>query len=271
VHAELPSSLREPSGDPRHYSTWLASRPPEAEHGAIDMLIRLAREYRVRVHVVHLASAGALPALARARAEGLAITVETCPHYLTFAAEEIGHGATAFKCAPPIRAADHREALWAALASGDIDLIATDHSPAPPSLKCLADGNFVDAWGGIASLQLGLGATWTEAAARGLPMDAVVRWLSTAPASLAGLSHAKGSIAPGCDADLVIWDPDVEVTVDAAALYHRHPVSPYHDRRLRGRVQTTLLRGAVIYDAGECRGDARGQLLDAVGRASRAS
>jgi allantoinase len=258
VHAELPSRLREPHGDPRRYVTWLASRPPDSELGAIELLVRLAREYGARIHVVHLASADAVPALSAARADGLRVTVETCPHYLTFAAEEIPDGATAFKCAPPVREADHRVRLWNALADGAIDVIATDHSPAPAALKHVGDGDFVRAWGGISSLQIGLAVVWTGAAARGLPYERLVQWMSVAPARLAGLDRSKGQIAIGHDADLVIWDPDAEVTVDAAALFHRHPISPYDGRRLRGRVRTTILRGAVIFDDGECVGPARG-------------
>jgi allantoinase len=261
VHAEWPALLREPSGSPQRYATWLHSRPPAAEHAAIDWLLRQAREHSVRVHIVHLASADALPALVQARADEVAVTVETCPHYLTFAAEEIPDRATAFKCAPPIRERDHRERLWSGLASGAIDLIASDHSPAPPALKHLEDGDFIRAWGGIASLQLGLGAVWTGAAARKLPLQSVARWLCAAPAQLAGIQHRKGSLSVGRDADLVIWDPDREATIDAATLYHRHAVTPYDGLRLRGRVRTTLLRGAVIFDDGECRGAASGVLL----------
>jgi allantoinase len=263
AHAELPSLLVDPVGDPRLYATWLASRPPAAEQGAIDLLIRLAREDGVRLHIVHLASADALPSLSEARAAGVPVTVETCPHYLTFAAEEIRDGATAFKCAPPIRARDHRERLWKALAVGDIDLVATDHSPAPPSLKHLDTGDFVRAWGGIASLQLGLAVLWTGARARGHSIDRLADWLARAPSELAGIERQKGAIAVGHDADLVIWDPDAATTVDAAALYHRHPITPYDGARLAGRVHTTVLRGEVVYADGACRGEAGGRLLSA--------
>jgi allantoinase len=250
VHAELPARLQALEGDSRVYRTWLASRPPEAEQAAIVLLIRLAREYRARIHVVHLASADALSAIAEARAEGLGITVETCPHYLTFAAEDIADGATAFKCAPPIREAGHRERLWNALRDRALDLVASDHSPAPASLKHLEDGDFVKAWGGVASLQLGLAAVWTGASARGIPFETVVHAMAGAPARLAALGARKGAIAVGRDADLVIWDPDTEVTIDAAALCHRHPVTPYHGMRLLGRVVTTYLRGEVVFDRG---------------------
>jgi len=245
----------------------------------------LAREYAARVHIVHLATAEALPLLRAARAEGVAVTVETCPHYLTFAAEDIADGDTRFKCAPPIRDRVERNRLWDALLDRDIDLIATDHSPAPPSMRHVDDGDFVAAWGGIASLQLGLSAVWTGlrgqspvgvgtgtvpspvrgqsplATERGVSPYPLARWLAEAPARLAGLYPRKGTIAPGADADLIVWDPEAETVVDGAALYHRHAVTPYHGRRLRGRVRTTILRGVVVFDDGACRGPASGQLL----------
>jgi len=253
VHAELPSALLEidPAADPRHYRTWLASRPPASEQAAIELLIRLAREYSARLHVVHLASGDALEALRTAREAGVDISVETCPHYLTFDAEGIPAGATAFKCAPPIREARHRDALWAALARGEIDLVATDHSPAPAAIKSVDTGNFLAAWGGIASLQLGLSVVWTGAGARGLSLEQVVTWLAAAPAKLAGLSDRKGAIAPGRDADFVWFDPDATAVVDPAALQHRHPVTPYAGVTLNGRVHRTILRGEVIFDRGD--------------------
>jgi allantoinase len=256
AHAELPALLRDPLAsthgvpvDPRRYTTWLESRPDASEQAAIEMLVRFSGEYGARVHVVHLASALALPAIRTARAAGVSLTVETCPHYLTFSAEDIGDGATAFKCAPPIRSRANRERLWEALAAGEIDLVATDHSPAPPALKHLDDGDFVSAWGGVASLQLGLSVVWTGAAERGIPLERLAGWMATKPAELAGLG-AKGAIAVGRDADLVVWDPDAEWTIDASTLHHRHPVTPYDGRRVRGRVLTTLLRGAIVFDRG---------------------
>lgn len=268
AHAELPSLLRDPlaredgaAPDPRQYATWLRSRPSASERAAIDLLVDLAREFGARVHIVHLATADALPTLSAARRSGVVITVETCPHYLTFAAEQILDGATAYKCAPPIREEVHREGLWTGLAAGEIDLIATDHSPAPPSLKCQDSGDFVRAWGGIASLQVGLAVVWTGMASRHLPIDHLPHWLAAAPARLAGLEQVKGSIAAGCDADLVIWDPEADTTVDTPALYHRHPLTPYDGARLRGKVKTTILRGEVVFDDGECRGRPTGKLL----------
>ncbi len=270
VHAELPALLRDPlaqdegsSLDPRQYATWLRSRPSASERAAIDLLVTLAREFGAHVHIVHLAAADALPLLSTARREGTAVSVETCPHYLTFAAEQIPDGATAFKCAPPIREQDHREGLWNGLAAGEIDFIATDHSPAPPSLKCLAEGDFVRAWGGIASLQISLAIVWTGMASRHLPIHHIGQWLAAAPARLAGLDRIKGAIAVGCDADLVIWDPDADTTVAATALYHRHPVTPYDGARLRGRVKTTILRGEVVFDHGKCHGAPAGRLIAA--------
>jgi allantoinase len=247
VHAEWPAALCTVplAADPRAYATWLHSRPPAAEVSAIEQLVALAREFDVRLHVVHLATEEALPALRAAREGGVRVTAETCPHYLTFAAEDIPDGATLFKCAPPIRGRATREALWRALDAGDIDLIATDHSPCPPSMK--ADGDFLRAWGGIASLELALPAVWTGASERGLPVERIAEWMSAAPARLAGIDGRKGSIEPGKDADLVVWDPDAEFVVDETALAQRHKRTPYAGRRLRGRVIATCARGRVVY------------------------
>ncbi len=265
AHAEWPVLLQDPLADPtanpREYQTWLRSRPAASERAAIEALIRLAAEFGARVHIVHLATPEALPATEAARRSGVALTVETCPHYLTFAAEDIPDGATAYKCAPPIRERRLREGLWAGLVAGEIDFVATDHSPAPPALKRLNDGDFVRAWGGIASLQIALSAVWTGMQSRNVPVHRLTRWLAANPAALAGLTGKKGSIAVGCDADLVFWDPDAESTVDAAALYHRHPVTPYHGARLRGRVQTTLVRGRVIVQDGQVCERGMGRLL----------
>jgi allantoinase len=247
VHAEWPPSLRHvpASASRRSYATWEDSRPPAAEVDAIRLLISLCREFGARIHIVHLATDAALPFLREARAAGLPITVETCPHYLTFAAEEIDDGATAFKCAPPIRGRSTREALWRGLRNGDIDMIASDHSPCPPDMK--GDGDFIAAWGGIASLELSLPAVWTGARTRGVPIERLVEWMCAAPARLANLSGRKGAIAAGGDADLVVWDPETVFTVDAAALHQRHKVTPYAGRRLSGTVRATWARGRVVY------------------------
>ncbi len=250
AHAEAPGPLAraagDAGGDPRSYRRYLASRPRQAEHEAIDLLLRLAAEYRCRVHVVHLASADAVPLLRAARRNGLPVTVETCPHYLTFVAEDVPEGATLYKCAPPIRERENRERLWDALRDSEIDMIASDHSPCPPALKLLDAGDFGRAWGGVSSLQLTLPAVWTEARKRHVPPDALACWLCERPARLAGVSHRKGRIAPGYDADLVVWDPEAEWTVDAARLHHRHAVTPYAGRTLRGAVRHVFLRGEPV-------------------------
>jgi len=256
AHAELPGPIDaatralDPAADPRSYRVYLSTRPPQAEYDAIALLIRLANEFRTPVHIVHLAAASALPLLREARRAGAPVTVETCPHYLTFTAEEVPDGATAFKCAPPIRTRSNRDELWDALDDG-IDLVASDHSPAPPQVKCLDAGDFLSAWGGVASLQLGLAATWTGARARGFDVADVARWMSERPAALAGLEQRKGRIAPGHDADFVVWDPDATFTVSGAALQHRHPVTPYDGRTLGGVVHATIVRGRVVFQDGE--------------------
>ena len=243
AHAELPAFLEEPTGDPRQYKSYLASRPDESEVGAIRLLIDCAGETGCRVHIVHLASAQALPLLRAARAEGLPITVETCPHYLHFASEDIADGRTLMKCAPPIRSRENREALWEALRTGDIDLVATDHSPCPPEMKRMAEGDFFRAWGGIASLPVALPVMWTEARRRGFGLADIARWMSRRPAELAGLAAVKGRIAVGCDADFVVFDPEAAFVVAPERLHYRHPVSVYMGEQLYGVVQQTFVRG----------------------------
>ncbi|HYA94996.1 MAG TPA: allantoinase AllB [Terriglobales bacterium] len=265
AHSELPGPIEEAAAevrgdDPRRYSTWLKSRPRASENEAISLLIRLSREFDARIHVVHLSSSNVLACLRQARAAGTKITVETCPHYLTFTAEEIHDGATEFKCAPPIRERANREQLWQALADGSIDLVVTDHSPCPPAMKCRETGDFMRAWGGISSLELNLPIMWTEVQARGAGIPLLVRWLSEAPAGLAGLRQ-KGVIAVGHDADFVVWDPEAEFRVDAATLHQRHKLTPYAGRKLRGLVQATFLRGQMIYDHGTFPALAAGRVL----------
>lgn len=260
VHAELESELRQDDADPRAYATYLHSRPKEWEDRAVAMIVNLVRETGCRAHIVHLSSSTALPILRAAKAEGLPITAETCPHYLCLRAEDVPLGDTTYKCAPPIREDDNRAALWAALAEGVIDFVVSDHSPCVPALKRLDTGNFMDAWGGIASLQLGLRAVWTEAAARGHDVATISRWMTAGPAALAGL-HDRTRIAPGNRADLVAWDPDGADVVDVARLFHRHPLTPYRDRRLRGRVATTWLGGERVYDGEDIVGPPRGRPL----------
>ena len=258
AHAELPEPIEEATKklsaqhapSPRKHATWLAARPGAAEEEAIALLMRLSREFGARIHIVHVSSFAGIAPLRRAIAEGAAITAETCPHYLIFAAEEIPDGGTEFKCAPPIREGSNREKLWQALAEGTISMIATDHSPCPPAMKLPDEGDFLRAWGGIASLQLSLPAVWTPARGHGCAVMDLARWLCGNPARLAEVEKRKGSIAPGLDADLVIWNPDAKFTVDPAQLHHRHKVTPYAGRELTGVVETTFLRGNKIFDRG---------------------
>ncbi|HEY3936852.1 MAG TPA: allantoinase AllB [Bryobacteraceae bacterium] len=249
VHAEFPELLRAAPGS-RRYQDYVRSRPPGSEVAAVRLMIRLCRAHHCRVHIVHLSSAEALADIRRARAEGLPFTVETCPHYLYFAAESIPDGATQHKCAPPIRDAANRELLWKALADREIDLLATDHSPCPPELKLAESGDFMRAWGGIASLSVALSAAWTMASARGFSIVDIVRWMSQAPAQSAGFELRKGSIAPGYDADLVVFNPGAEFEVHAEDLHFRHPVSPYLGERLKGRVSMTFVRGRLAFANG---------------------
>ena len=244
VHAEDGHEVTDvPPG--RDYRGFLASRPPAAEQRAIGTLLEAAGRTGARVHVLHLSSAAALPALTAARRRGVRVTAETCPHYLSFAADAIPDGATQFKCCPPIRDAANRDALWQGLRAGEIDCVVSDHSPCTADLKRLDTGDFATAWGGIASLQLGLPAVWTAARARGVPLTEVVTWMSTRTAALAGLTR-KGALTPGRDADLCAFAPDDRFVVDAAALAHRNPVSAYHGQRLTGVVRRTWLRGIPI-------------------------
>jgi allantoinase len=246
VHAEDPACLLDmPNGGSRSHAAWLTSRPVGAEHAAIAMLLDLMAEWPTPVHIVHLSSASSLDLVREARARGLPITVETCPHYLTFASEEIPDGATEYKCAPPIREARERDAMWHALIAGEIDLVASDHSPCPPALKG-SDGDFFAAWGGIASLQLALAAVWTGARAYGVRPERLAEWMSAAPARLAGLDDRKGALAAGSDADIVVWDPDAAFVVDPKRLHHRHPVTPYAGRELFGVVSRTYVGGRRV-------------------------
>jgi len=246
---------------PTQYATFLASRPRAAENEAVALMVKLGREFGTRIHIVHHSSADALPMLREAKAAGLHFSAETCPHYLTFVAEEIPDGATEFKCCPPIRERENREQLWSALKSGTIDMIVSDHSPCPPDMKLRETGDFLAAWGGISSLQLRLPIVWTEARRRGFSIQDLTRWLCSAPSSLVGLSKRKGSIAEGFDADVVIWNPEKQFKVEAAALHHRHKLTPYNDRVLQGVVEKTFLRGRKIYDGGEFVAEPQGILL----------
>jgi allantoinase len=250
VHAELPHALQTFTGDPRQYSNYLHSRPDEAEVQAIRLMIELVREYHCRVHIVHLATSQALPELRQARAEGLPITVETCPHYLYFSAESIPDGATQFKCAPPIRAEFQRRLLWQGLREGDIDMIATDHSPCPLELKQLPAGDFQTAWGGIASVSLALSAIWTKARLAEICISQVVKWMCEQPAALSGLAGRKGRLAVGADADITIFDPNRAWHVTESHLHFRNRISPYLGERFTGQVRATFLRGQTVYEDG---------------------
>lgn len=265
VHAELELALREVPADssPRAYSRYLHSRPKEWEDAAVALVIALVRETGCRAHVVHLSSAGALDLLRQAKREGLPVSAETCPHYLGLAAEEVPDGATEYKCAPPIRERYNQELLWAGLLDGTLDFVVTDHSPCVPALKRLDMGDFAGAWGGIASLQLGLRSVWTEARRRGVPLPRVLQWMSAETARFAG-RPARGVIAVGAPADLVAFAPEHEERVDAASLLHRHPITPWAGRLLSGRVRRTWLRGAPIAEDGRVTGAPTGRV--ALGR-----
>lgn len=252
VHAELPGPVEAATAlladtDWSCYTTYLRSRPDDAELEAIDLMLSLCRQYRFRLHIVHLSTSRALDELRTARAAGLPVTVETCPHYLRLEAETIGQGATLWKCAPPIRSRANREKLWHGLREGVIDMVVTDHSPCPPALKRIGDGSFRTAWGGIASLSMALPVIWTEANQRGFGLTDLVRWMAEEPARLAGCHSRKGRIAVGHDADLVAFDPQGEFTVTEDRLYYRHPVSPYLGQKLRGVVKATYVRGRAVF------------------------
>ncbi|MDA4894668.1 MULTISPECIES: allantoinase AllB [Microbacterium] len=246
VHAEDSRAIdRAPRPEGDDYAKFLASRPRGAENLAIAEVIERARWTGARAHVLHLSSSDALPMLRSAKNDGLRLTVETCPHYLTLTAEEIPHGATQFKCCPPIREAGNRELLWQGLEDGTIDFIVSDHSPSTLDLKDLENGDFAVAWGGVASLQLGLSLIWTEARQRGLSLETVVSWMSDRPAQFAGLT-GKGRIAPGYDADFSIFAADDAFVVDVAKLHHKNPLTPYHGKALAGVVRRTWLHGEVV-------------------------
>lgn len=256
VHAELPALIdaataRLANADWSLYETYLQSRPEEAELSAIRMLLSLCREYKFRLHIVHLSASKALPELRAARSNGLPVSVETCPHYLHLTAEAIPHGATLFKCAPPIRSRENCDQLWQGLRDGTIDLVATDHSPCPPEMKRLAEGNFRTAWGGIASLSIALPVMYAEASKRGFSLNDIARWMASAPANLAGCQTRKGRLAPGYDADFVVYDPESEFVVSEDRLHYRHPVSPYLGEKLRGVVKATYLRSNLVFSGGD--------------------
>ncbi|HLR05903.1 MAG TPA: allantoinase AllB, partial [Pyrinomonadaceae bacterium] len=257
VHAELPGPIEAACGQVsnaevvRTYDAFLRTRPRAAENEAVKLMIRLSRETECRVHIVHLSSAEALTTLREAKAAGVLITAETCPHYLYFGAEEIPDRATEFKCCPPIREHENREELWDALRDGTIDMVVSDHSPCPPEMKLPEPGDFTKAWGGISSLQLRLPVMWTEAKKRGFTISQIAEWLCRAPTKLVGLDRRKGAIAVGYDADIVIWNPDAEFRVAPEMIHHRHKLTPYAGEVLLGKVEKTFLRGQMVYDCGD--------------------
>jgi allantoinase len=267
VHAERAEAIEKRTAelnadghDWRKYSTYWLSRPSISESDAIVILISLADEFKTPIHVVHLSGASpALSMLKRARAAGIPISVETCAHYLCFTAEQIPDGATEYKCAPPIRNADNREKLLQALEDGDIDMITTDHSPCPPEMKKREEGRFDKAWGGIASLGLALPAVWKVMHGRGVKLELIAKWMATAPAKLAGLEGRKGALVAGADADLVVFEDDVEWTIGEDDLRFRHKLSPYIGLAARGRVYETWLRGEMVFSAGAFHGAPRGK------------
>ena len=264
VHAELPGPIDAATeklarADWRRYSTYLQSRPQEAELAAIRLLLVLCREYNFRLHIVHLSASAALPELKIARSQGLAVTVETCPHYLHLTSETIQDGATVCKCAPPIRSRENCEKLWEGLRDGVIDFVVTDHSPCPPAMKKPDEGNFRSAWGGISSLSVALPLMWTEASKRGFTLLDIARWMAERPAQLVGCQMNKGHIAPEFDADFVIFDPEIEFVVTHERLHYRHPLSPYMGETLRGVVKATYLRGEPVFLEGQFPGKPAGR------------
>ncbi len=260
VHAELPGPVeaatqRLAGAGWSRYSIYLQSRPDEAEVSAIRLLISLCREYRFRLHIVHLATSEALKVLRAAKSEGLPVTVETCPHYLHFSSDKIADGQTLFKCAPPIRSRENCEKLWQGLQEGVIDLVATDHSPCLPEMKRLSERDFRTAWGGIASLSLALPVMWTEASTRGFTLADIAWWMAEGPARLAGCDSRNGRIAKGFDADFVVFDPESEFVATEERLYYRHHISPYLGEKLRGVVKATYLRGNCVFADGDFPGE----------------
>lgn len=253
VHAELPpkeATTTEPPADLASYQAFLQSRPDAWELDAIAAIIELSNRHRCAVHVVHLSSAAAIEMIAQAKADGTPITCETCPHYLTLAAEQIPDGDARFKCCPPIRNQANQDLLWQGLEQGVIDFIVSDHSPCTPSLKLLESHNLWEAWGGISSLQFGLSLIWTALQQRGLGLEHLVKWMCEQPAKLVSLGHRKGRLAPGFDADLVVWDPQAQQTIDANSTHHKHKASAYEQVTVQGLVHQTWLRGQLIYQSG---------------------
>lgn len=257
VHAEDPGVLdRHANQGGRHYPAFVESRPEEAETTAIDAVLAGLRRTGGRAHILHLSAAAAVARIRDAKAEGLRITAETCPHYLVFDEAHIPDGATQYKCCPPIRDAANQDVLWEALLDGTIDLVVSDHSPSTAERKFAGAGDFQVAWGGIAGLQFGLPAVWTEARRRGVPLESVVGWFSRSTADFAGLA-TKGRIAEGADADMIVFAPDALHRIDAEELRSKNRVSAYIGHELAGVVRATYLAGEPV----DLDGAARGRLL----------
>lgn len=269
VHAEMETDCGERHDDPsehlkkepRSYAAFLESRPRQWENDAVRLTAILCEEFNCRVHIVHLSSSDALSIVKDAKAKKLPFSAETCPHYLTFAAEEIPDGDTRFKCAPPIREKENSELLWKALKDGTIDFVVSDHSPCTPELKLMKSGDFDKAWGGIASLQFGLPAVWTFAKEKGHSLEEVVTWMSEKTAKFAGLYGTKGKIAPGFDADIVMLDPEESFVVEKKNVHHRHKETPHEGRTFKGVVKRTYVRGTKVFDEGTFTKDGHGKKI----------
>ena len=267
VHAELEHDHPEERvslpewQDSRSYDSFLKSRPRKWEDDAIALMIGLCEEFKCPVHIVHLSSSQMVPKIRTAIDKKLPFTVETCPHYLTFASEEIPDGDTRFKCAPPIRERENREKLWGAIKDGTVSIVVSDHSPCVPDLKFIPEGDLKKAWGGISSLQFRLPAIWTEAQKRGFSLEDLTRWLCSSPADFLGVGAKKGRLAAGYNADIVVWDPNAKAEISPGTIQHRHKVTPYEGRDLRGKVERTYLRGEKIFENGKIIGKPTGAVL----------
>ena len=241
---------KEEVNDPKKYKTFLESRPRTMENKAIELVIKLCKEYKVHCHIVHLSSSDALPLIRKAKEEGVPLTVETCYHYLYFESETIPEGKPQYKCCPPIREAENREKLWEALKEGIIDIVVTDHSPCTPDLKQVNNGSYLDSWGGISSLQFGLSILHTQALKRNIPITTICKWLCDNPAKLLGISHRKGKIDVGFDADFAVFNPNKTFIVNSTDIQHKNKLTAYESQQFTGQVVQTILRGTVIYDDG---------------------
>ncbi|AFV88400.1 Allantoinase [Acidipropionibacterium acidipropionici ATCC 4875] len=245
VHAEDARTIdAAPSPHSRAYSDFLLSRPDEAELKAIGLVIDTMRETGCQVHLLHLSSARGLDLVAAAKAEGLPLTVETCPHYLCLAAESIPDGTPEYKCCPPIRDRGNQDALWQGLTEGLIDIVVTDHSPTTRANKYASGGDLSAAWGGVAGVQVGYTAMLDAAASHGVGLERIVEWMSEGPARIMGVP-AKGGLTVGHDADLAVWSARPQ-TIDAAALKHRNPISAWHGHTFAGTITDVWLRGALL-------------------------